>query len=199
VAESSSIKPGVNPEFSEYLQRLDTSEYPSFDLGLGGRHLVELFRCVVVSKEAAKTGHLAVCNDVVWVSQVGDNNSSAIVMSPTSGGKIRYQDVQQEWDEPLLRVEFGGSSVVLEASSDKEKERWITVLGNSASFKATASLCGPRMLAPGKISKVDAAKLLDIPYPYDNEGAANLKKEYHKIPKVFSPVAFSLLPLSTQS
>ena len=105
---SSKIMPGVNPDYSEYLRAMDTSAYPNFDAGQNGRKIVHLGDCSIITKGSAPfAGHLAICNDVVWVTKAG--NSNALVAAPTPGEKVKYQDVQVEWDEPLLRIELSGT------------------------------------------------------------------------------------------
>lgn len=192
-AESARIVPGVTPEYSDYLRSL-VSDDPTFDVGHPGRRLEHLFPCMVLSAGVSpRAGHLAVCNDVVWVSEAG--NANRVIAPPVHGSKVRYQDAQQDWDEPLLRIDAGGNRLVLEAASEREKEAWMSALSDPGRFQATADLSGPRVVTAGKMSKVDVAKLLDVPFPYNEEGASNLIKEFEKIPKVCVPRVDKFEPL----
>jgi len=175
-------------EVQDFLERYVNNSKDTFDLGAPGREILRVGSMNLLTRTKGKLvtipSKVAVCNDVIVVTIVHANGDYELFDSPIDRNNSKAVNVQEEWDESILKLSCGKTTYTLECKSDDEKLSWINQLNSQSTHHASSS--GSKRSLPAKPSsrKAVLAKLgmLD---PKSSSDRAELNTEWETIPLIF--------------
>ena len=180
---------GVPDTVAQFLKSVVIPEqYSNFDFGTNGRKIVRMGQFAMLlrsrGEQITRPVAVAVCSDVIVIAAPTNNGVYEISATPVSRAALKVIDAQHEWDEPIMCLQSGSVKIVLEASSDEEKEEWIAFLNERSEFVSTQELRGPRLIPLKPSSREEISNLLGLLDPAKPEARQELEAEWAVIPKV---------------
>ena len=183
-AVSSLLDPRINNFIDNFIP---STVQPSFDLCVSGRKILFTGLFTVLQdtskKLAGKVVMVALCNDVLLLTERDAQNKYSLVKKPIPREVVRAALMQSE-NKTAVSLELANSKLLLESIRSHDGLIFAKLIITGVDFVATEHLAGPSLERDVFLTHDEVVAKLGIFDPNTSAGKNNLKIEYDSIPSV---------------